>query len=149
MITETGEFSMDKALWDKCVEFHGHECPGLVIGGKACEAAVKHLGISFSSDEQVVCVTENDACGVDAIQFLAGCSAGKGNLIFRNRGKMAFTFFRRDTGEGARFILKNTVTRGEMDRGAYRKALLEMDPDDLFDRKEPPFSPCPKRHVRF
>jgi len=134
---------MDKALWDKCVEFHGHECPGLAIGVKVCEAARQHLGISFSSDEQVVCISENDACCVDAIQFLAGCSVGKGNLIFRNRGKMAFTFFRRDSGEGARFILKSTISRGEMDRNAFRKALLEMNPDDVFDKKEPLF-PLPE-----
>ena len=26
---------MNKELWEKCVEFHGHECPGLAIGYKA------------------------------------------------------------------------------------------------------------------
>lgn len=26
--------------WERCVEFHGHECPGLAMGFKACEAAV-------------------------------------------------------------------------------------------------------------
>lgn len=131
---------MDMDVWNRCVAFHGHECPGLAIGIKVCEAARKHLGISFSPDEQVVCVTENDACCVDAIQFLAGCSVGKGNLIFRNRGKMAFTFFRRDTGRGIRFVLKNTVSRGGMERADYQKALLAMNPDELFDRKEPSFA---------
>jgi len=131
---------MDKALWNKCVAFHGHECPGLAIGVKVCEAAQRHLDIGFSDEEQVVCVTENDACCVDAIQFLAGCSVGKGNLIFRNRGKMAFTFFRRDTGRGARFVLKSTVSRGEMDRPAYQEKLLATDPDELFDVREPPFA---------
>ncbi|NVN89978.1 MAG: TraR/DksA C4-type zinc finger protein [Desulfuromonadales bacterium] len=131
---------MSDTLWDRCVAFHGHECPGLAIGIKVCEAARRHLGIVFSADEQVVCVTENDACCVDAIQFLAGCSVGKGNLIFRNRGKMAFTFFRRDTGERARFVLKNSISRGELDRPAFQRALLEMDPDDVFDKKEPTFS---------
>lgn len=134
---------MDMTVWERCVAFHGHECPGLAIGIKVCEAAQQHLGIGFSADEQVVCVTENDACCVDAIQFLAGCSVGKGNLIFRNRGKMAFTFFRRDTGKGARFVLKTSVSRGGMERGTYQRALLEMDPDQLFDVKEPPF-PLPE-----
>lgn len=131
---------MDMTVWKRCVEFHGHECPGLAIGIKVCEAARQHLGVEFSPDEQVVCVTENDACCVDAIQFLAGCSVGKGNLIFRNRGKMAFTFFRRDTGRGIRFVLKNTVARGGTERSAYQRALLETDPDELFDLKEPAFS---------
>ena len=25
--------------WERCVEFHGHSCPGLAIGYRACEAA--------------------------------------------------------------------------------------------------------------
>ena len=81
---------MDKQQWDKCVEFHGHECPGLAIGFKACEAAIEKLGIKFSEDEEVVCVTENDACGVDAIQVITGCSMGKGNLLYRSTGKQAY-----------------------------------------------------------
>lgn len=63
-------------VWEKAVEFHGHECPGLAIGVRAVEAAKVKMGIHFSQDEEIVCVTENDACGVDAIQVLAGCSLG-------------------------------------------------------------------------
>lgn len=82
----------DLANWEKVVEFHGHECPGLAIGVRAVEAAKAKMGISFSKDEEIVCVTENDACGVDAVQVLAGCSFGKGNLVYRGTGKQAFTF---------------------------------------------------------
>ena len=70
---------MNRELWDKCVGFHGHECPGLAIGFRACEAAVEKLGVSFSKDEEVVCITENNACGVDAVQLITGCTFGKGN----------------------------------------------------------------------
>lgn len=50
-------------LWKKCVEFHGHECPGLTIGYRAALYALELLDLTFSSDEQVVCITENDDCG--------------------------------------------------------------------------------------
>ena len=53
---------------------------------------IKQLNLSFSEDEEVVCVTENDACGVDGIQAILSCTAGKGNLKFRDTGKMAFSF---------------------------------------------------------
>ena len=53
-------------LWEKCVEFHGHSCGGLRIGYAAAEYAMQLLKISFSDNEQVVCISENDACGVDA-----------------------------------------------------------------------------------
>jgi formylmethanofuran dehydrogenase subunit E len=49
-----------------------------------------------------VAVTETDMCGVDAIQFLTGCTFGKGNLIHRDWGKNACTFFRRSDGRAVR-----------------------------------------------
>jgi formylmethanofuran dehydrogenase subunit E len=51
-----------------------------------------------------LCITENNACGVDAVQYITGCTFGKGNLIFKD--KQPFTFFRRDTREGIRIVLK-------------------------------------------
>ena len=81
--------------WEKCVAFHGHECGGLTIGYKAAIYAEKLLDLTFSEDEDVVCISENDACGVDAIQVLLGCSVGKGNLLFHMRGKQAFSFYNR------------------------------------------------------
>ncbi len=88
---------LDETLWHKVATFHGHMCPGLAIGFKACEGAIEELGLDVSKlpavNEEVVCVTENDACGVDAVQVLLGCTYGKSNLIPRLRGKMAFSFF--------------------------------------------------------
>ena len=83
--------------WETCVQFHGHACGGLTIGYKAACYAAELLELSFSGDEQVVCIAENDACGVDAIQALLGCSIGKGNLLFHMRGKQAFSFYNRAT----------------------------------------------------
>ena len=92
--------------WLKCVEFHGHSCGGLRIGYAAAKYAMELMSISFSDNEQVVCISENDACGVDAIQVLLGCSLGKGNLLFHMTGKQAFSFYNRTTGESIRLILK-------------------------------------------
>ena len=77
---------MEKELWEKCAAFHGHECGGLTIGYKAALYAIKLLELDaekagkgcFSTDEELVCLCENDACGVDAIPVLLGCSIGKG-----------------------------------------------------------------------
>lgn len=130
----------ENIMWNKCVEFHGHECPGLAIGFKVCEAARIKLGVTFSSDEEIVCITENDACGVDAVQLLTGCSVGKGNLIYRGRGKMAFSFFKRKSGEKLRIVMKKSFSRDDPDRAALQEAILQSSIDDLFDFKEPAFS---------
>ena len=78
--------------WNKCIEFHGHECPGLALGYRAALLVIKELGIDRSEDEEIVCVSENTACGVDSIQVMLACTAGKGNLIFRKVGKHAYSF---------------------------------------------------------
>ena len=92
--------------WEKCVAFHGHSCGGLMIGYKAALYAMDLLDISFADNEQVVCISENDACGVDAIQVLLGCSIGKGNLLFHMTGKQAFSFYDRATKNAVRLVLK-------------------------------------------
>ena len=51
----------EKALWKKCVGFHGHECGGLTIGYKAALYAKELLDLDFSEDEQVEYNTEKDA----------------------------------------------------------------------------------------
>ena len=120
--------------WKKCVEFHGHECGGLTIGYKAVLYAEKILKLTYSDDEQVVCVSENDACGVDAIQVLLGCSVGKGNLLFHMTGKQAFSFYNRNTGKSVRVVLKpkpKNMTREESFT-YYQKSAEE----ELFDVKE-------------
>ena len=92
--------------WEKCVEFHGHHCGGLRIGYAAAEYAMKLLNITFSDNEQVVCISENDACGVDAIQVMLGCSIGKGNLLFHMTGKQVFSFYNRANGQSVWLSLK-------------------------------------------
>ncbi len=96
----------EKTLWEKCVAFHGHACGGLTIGYKAALLAIQEMGITFSKDEEIVCVSENDACGVDAIQVILSCTAGKGNLLFHITGKSAYSFYDRKSGKSLRLLLK-------------------------------------------
>ena len=101
----------EQKLWEKTAAFHGHECGGLAIGFKAALYALEVLGVPFeggavSRDEELVCVSENDACGVDAIQAVLGCTAGKGNLLFHLRGKQAFSFYSRKSGASVRLVLR-------------------------------------------
>ncbi|MDD3553455.1 MAG: FmdE family protein [Deltaproteobacteria bacterium] len=132
--------------WQRCVEFHGHACPGLAIGFRACEAAKQAMDIHFSQDEELVCVTENDACGVDAVQVLTGCTFGKGNLIYRDVGKMAFTFFERHSGKGVRVVFKGAVPEG-MDRNKWQGHILTAPIPELFQVTEPRCELPPKARI--
>ena len=90
----------------KCLAFHGHLCPGLSIGYRAAKAGLDWLAEKKAPDEELVAVVENDACGCDAVQVLTGCTFGKGNFIFKDHGKQAFTFFARQSGKAVRVALK-------------------------------------------
>jgi len=120
--------------WKDCAAFHGHECGGLTIGYKASLYAIELLGLEFSADEQVVCIAENDACGLDAIQVMLGCSVGKGNLLFHMRGKSAYSFYERHSGKSVRLVLKpkpEGMTREES--FAYYQGCR---PADMFEVKQ-------------
>jgi formylmethanofuran dehydrogenase subunit E len=68
------------------------------------------LGVSRPEDEDLVAICETDACGVDAIQVIAGTTAGKGNLIIHDYGKHAFTFFNRKNGKAVRVTFHRNDT---------------------------------------
>jgi len=53
--------------YSDAVAFHGHACPGLALGYRAAQYALGALKAGRSDDEELVCIVENDACGVDAI----------------------------------------------------------------------------------
>ena len=141
--------------WEKAAAFHGHKCPGLAIGFKAAEGAIAELGLDDTQlpaiDEELVCVTENDACCVDAIQCLLGCTYGKANLIPRLRGKMAFTFFVRDENGSAakavRLFLKSEAGEG-MRRDEYQNYLLNTPYTELFEILEPRIELPEPAHLR-
>lgn len=138
---------MDETAWQRCVEFHGHSCPGLAIGFKAVEGLRQQFGFTPSADEELVCVTENDACGLDAIQLLTGCSIGKGNLILRNRGKMAFSFFNRLNNESVRLLFKLPISRSDKGRDELQQMILESAPDTLFSIGQPSYRPPEKARI--
>jgi len=92
------------ADFQKAIEFHGHCCPGLTIGYLAAKAALTHLKVDRATDEELVAIVESDGCGIDAIQVLLGCTIGKGNLIFKDHGKQAYTVGNRNTGRAVRLV---------------------------------------------
>ena len=121
-------------LWERAIDFHGHSCPGLMIGFRASLYAAELLDLDHSGDEEVVCIAENDSCSVDAIQSVLGCSVGKGNLLFHMRGKQAFSFYNRNTGKSVRLVQKHSgAKRTREESFAFYSSCSN---EELFDVKE-------------
>jgi formylmethanofuran dehydrogenase subunit E len=152
--------SMSPELIKQTTDFHGHWCPGLAIGIRAAEWALRDIG--KAGDEEIVALVETDMCGVDAIQYLTGCTFGKGNLIYQDYGKNAFTFYRRGDGKAIRLVArpvldkeegqalgrlhKKLIGEGLTDdeesewhriRADYATRVMDADLEELFELKEP------------
>ncbi len=162
--------TIDESTLQRVVEFHGHMCPGLAMGVQAAQLALREIG-PHAGDEEVVAVVETDMCGVDAVQFLTGCTFGKGNLIHCDWGKNAFSFFRRSDGRAVRiagrpdawqrdpehdelFARVRSGQASDPEKARFRDAhvakshaLLERDPEDLFTCEELHASPPSRARV--
>ncbi len=134
----------------QCFEFHGHLCPGLVIGYGAAKHGMALLGLKRSGDEEIVAIVETDSCAVDAIQVMTGCTFGKGNLIHRNHGKMAFTFACRQTGKSVRLYYQPSAAPDmaqvpEANRKLHQvKYLLEQPWEKIYRVQMNPLSRFPR-----
>lgn len=115
---------MEKTPWEKAVEFHGHSCPGLAIGFKVAEIALKHLQEMRSQDEELVAIVENDACSVDAVQVMTGCTMGKGNLIYRDLGKQVYTFGSRSGSRALRISVNGDARRPDPEMTELRQKVF-------------------------
>ena len=138
----------------ECIDFHGHLCPGIIIGYLAAKIGMKKMRWKRAEDEEIVCIVMSDGCAVDAIQHMTGCTMGKGNLIFQDYGKMVFIFLKREeggSGKGIRISLQVPSRWKKMKRSKHatrEKAalgLLERSEDKLFKIQKIKDYPIPER----
>ncbi len=123
--------------YEEILAFHGHECPGIAIGYRMTVAAMEYLSSTRSSDEELVAIVENDACGVDALQCLTGCTFGKGNLVFHDYGKQVYTIFSRVSGNGVRVLFHGDGVPPEVreERNRFTSWLLSAPAENFLSVK--------------
>ncbi len=160
--------------FDQVVAFHGHLCMDISLGYRVAKAAMKALDCSRPEDEELVAVVETDACSVDAVQVVTGCTFGKGNLVHKPFGKAAYRFYDRrsgravrvychfwkgfDEGEGVGFMSRmNRVLSGQAspeDATAFQQEMKEIShsilsapEEDLFTLTELNEGPPPSARI--
>lgn len=91
-------------LLREAVAFHGHLCPGQVLGVRMTIAGCRALGFEHPRQvgKRLVVLVEIDRCATDAIEALTGVSLGKRTLKHVDHGKMAATFVDTFTGAAVR-----------------------------------------------
>ncbi|MBN1800930.1 MAG: TraR/DksA C4-type zinc finger protein [Candidatus Lokiarchaeota archaeon] len=134
-------------LVEKAVNFHGHLCPGLLIGVLASKYVLEH-GNDFSLDEELAAIVENDNCSVDALQALLGTTFGKGNLIFRDYGKNNYTIFNRTNNKVMKLSVKaRNFGQATLTREERLEQLLKSSPEEIFEITYSAEIPPEKAHI--
>jgi formylmethanofuran dehydrogenase subunit E len=132
----------------RTIAFHGHLCPGLLIGYRAAKLGLKRLGAKRSEDEEMIAIVENNSCAVDAVQVLTGATFGKGNFFFRDHGKQVFTFAIRPSGRAVRVSLKPGAFPPGVSREERSAMLLKARNEELFAVKEEKIKLPPEAEIR-
>jgi len=80
------------------VEFHGHLGPFLVLGLRAGLLANSLLGKDCFKTRAVVTTNPSppNSCFVDGIQFVTGCTMGKGNIKLRKGKRVTVRFSKKN-----------------------------------------------------
>lgn len=148
--------TLDQAIIDRAVAYHGSLCPGLAVGIQAARLALREVGRA-GEDNTVIAVAETDICAVDAIQALVGTTMGNRNLVIHDWGKNAFTFFRANDAKAVRIAGRpawaadyqalrarvhsgqaapEEVARFSQANAAEVERILAMAPEELYEVQE-------------
>lgn len=100
-------------LLREAVAFHGHLCPGQILGVRMAVAGCRELSIGEPKNlhKGLVVFVEIDRCATDAIQVVTGCSLGRRTLKHLDYGKMAATFVHVATGEAVRVVARDEARK--------------------------------------
>jgi formylmethanofuran dehydrogenase subunit E len=105
---------MKSELLNKMFEFHGHKCWASALGLRAGLFALEKLGVERAKAKELYIILETGyhhgaGCFGDGVQFATGCTLGKGNLIRRPRGKLAFTLIDPKQGKEIRLCFNPKI----------------------------------------
>ena len=99
-------------MLEKTAAFHGHLCPGTVIGTRMALAGLREIGITDpkgSQQKDFVVFVETDRCPIDAISVVTGARISRRNLRFLDWGKVAATFVNLKSGKAVRILCPDSA----------------------------------------
>jgi formylmethanofuran dehydrogenase subunit E len=120
------------------IEFHGHLGPYLIVGMKMGELSNELLGKEAGagtgqSQKKVIVKTGTKppiSCIIDGIQYVSGCTLGKGNIEVINLQKPEATFILNE--KKLSIILKIQIETKNHDLEELAIEILNKSPQELF-----------------
>ncbi|MEK6561291.1 MAG: FmdE family protein [Nitrospirota bacterium] len=139
------ESSLDNML-KKTAAFHGHLCPGTVIGTRMAIAGLREVGITDpegSQQKEFLVFVETDRCPIDAISVVSSARISRRSLKFLDWGKVAATFVNTKNGKAVRVVcpdsareLVDNYASGEYQVDKHGKDAREVDAYKVMPEKE-------------
>jgi formylmethanofuran dehydrogenase subunit E len=121
-------------LFNKAKAFHGHVCPGIVLGTRLTIAGMRELGMDpMKSQHNLIVYIEIDRCGSDAVQAITGCSLGHRSLKHKDFGKFAASFVDLETKKAVRVSVheKKRAEHDKLDQKEVIKILGECPEEEI------------------
>ena len=118
--------------------YHGHLCPGQVLGVRMALRGCEELGIALPDEEKrLLAFVEIDRCGSDAVYTVTGCRLGTRSLKYLDYGKLAASFLDMRTGRAVRIAAREDSRERarlyaphETDRHLQQIQAYQAMPDD-------------------
>ena len=126
----------DKEILMKALEFHGHRCWASVAGVRVGLAALKTLGVKRSGGTQLYGIVEigeehGGMCFADGIQYVTGCTFGKGNIRKQPYGKLAFTLVEKDSNRAVRVVFTSALQKQIASSAFMQKRAAGIAPNEI------------------
>ncbi|MFA4861538.1 FmdE family protein [Methanoregula sp.] len=121
-------------LFNKAKTFHGHVCPGIVLGTRLTIAGMRELGMDpLVPPRNLIVYIEIDRCGSDAVQAITGCSLGHRSLKHKDFGKFAATFVDLATRNAVRVSVheKKRAEHDKLDQKDVIRVLGECPEEEI------------------
>jgi formylmethanofuran dehydrogenase subunit E len=104
----------DKQILLDTLTFHGHRCWASTMGVRIGLAAMRALGVERSGAKSLHAIVEigdhhGAMCFGDGIQYVTGCTFGKGNIEKDPKGKLGLTLVDKATHRAVRVHYRPTL----------------------------------------
>ncbi len=118
-------------------KFHGHKCWASAAGMRAGLAALRALGVKRTGvSSELHCIVEignnhGAQCFADGVQYVTGCTIGKGNIEKAGWGKLALTLIDKKRERSVRVSYRPTRQKRIAESAFMRMRSQGIPPDQI------------------
>ena len=126
----------DRQVLEKALEFHGHRCWASVAGVRVGLAALEKLGVKRSGGSQLYGIVEigeehGGMCFGDGVQYVTGCTFGKGNIRKEPLGKLGFTLIDKGSDKAVRVVFTSKLQKQIAESNFMQQRAAGVSPDEI------------------